>query len=133
MIRATITSILIATASQAAAQASPVQDAQGTLSGKIAGTAFDLPVACEENEFGWLIARTHDGIDFTTKAKDVSPALTIAQTGNNLAVTAYLADEKVEFGALGNDLSRRFDFNGKIRAGGDGTDYEASFSLGCDG
>lgn len=133
MIRSTLTILLIATASQSAAQAAPVQDAPGTLTGRIAGTAFDLPVVCEENDFGWLIARTHDGIDFTTKAKDVSPALEIAQTGNNLAVTAYLGEEKIEFGSLGNDLSRQLDYSGKIRAGGDGTDYEANFSLDCDG
>jgi hypothetical protein len=130
MIRTCVIFVTVFAAAAAAAQTpEPVADPTGTLTGKIDGAAFDLPIICE-TEGPWLIAKSHE-IAYNSDPAAIDAAVTVAMPSGRLAVTAMVNGRLYEFVGKGAETGRQVEYSGTMQSN-DG-DFDVTLRLDCDG
>jgi len=105
--------------------------AAGRVAGNIDGTAFEAPVECSSPMENMFQARTAGMALAGSSKSDVVPAADITVWGGRLAVTAFVADKRYQFGATNVDVPKgSLSYEGTIRSRKHG-DYEVSFTVEC--
>lgn len=108
--RSVLAAVVVAGLTANAAQAAPVAEPNGRVTGTFGDTALDLPVLCEKAPF--LVIRSHDGAD--------TPGVEIALPGAMASVEIRTGAGTRQFGTGVDDLAFPLTLAGDV----DGTDFD---------
>lgn len=107
----------------------PVAAPDGQVIARIGAEQVNIGVDCREDMPGFLTAVSHDDLWWSQETAEVTPAVRVNNFNGQMAVTAFLASGKREFGAAGVSPDMPMRYSGTVS--GSGGVYEVELELRC--